>query len=330
MPKDLTNMGMALVGTEYEARLDAACKALLSDKQVLAHLLKGCAEEYADCSIEEIMECIEGEPLVSRVGMERDISSPPKIQGMLTEDVTLHEGVVKYDVLFRSRLPHGNGLTELIVNVEAQNDFRPGYSLVTRGIYYVSRLISAQKNVRFEGSDYQNITKVYSIWVCINPAEDWKDTLTLYRLKEENLVGNAHEARDAYDKLCIVIVGLGKGSKSSQNPLLDMLKVLLDADLSAGQKMQELQKYGIQSTKSLEGRATDMCNFSKGVLEKGREEGRVEGREEGLQQGVFGLISTLIEMGGQKDFIVSKVAEKCQLTIEEAQDYYTEYLHSHS
>lgn len=101
-----------------------------------------------------------------------------------------------------------------------------------------------------------------------------------------------------------------------------MLKVLLDTDLSAGQKMQELQKYGIQSTKSLEGRATDMCNFSKGVLEKGREEGR--------RQGIFSLISTLMEMGSQKDFIVSKVAEKFQLTMEEAQDYYTEYLHSHS
>ena len=63
-----------------------------------------------------------------------------------------------------------------------------------------------------------------------------------------------------------------------------------------------------------------MCNYSQ--YEKGF--------EEGLQQGVFGLISTLVEMGSQKDFIVSKVAEKCQLTMEEAQDYYTEYLHSHS
>ena len=63
-----------------------------------------------------------------------------------------------------------------------------------------------------------------------------------------------------------------------------------------------------------------MCNYSQDE----------KGFEEGLQQGVFGLISTLVEMGSQKDFIVSKVAEKCQLTMEEAQDYYTEYLHSHS
>lgn len=65
-----------------------------------------------------------------------------------------------------------------------------------------------------------------------------------------------------------------------------------------------------------------MCNFSKGVFAKGF--------QEGLQRSIFGLISTLMEMGSQKDFIISKVAEKCQLTMEEAQDYYTEYLHSHS
>lgn len=65
-----------------------------------------------------------------------------------------------------------------------------------------------------------------------------------------------------------------------------------------------------------------MCNYSQYVFEKGF--------QEGLQQSIFGFISTLLEIGSQKDFIVSKVAEKFQLTIEEAQDYYTQYLHSQS
>ena len=65
-----------------------------------------------------------------------------------------------------------------------------------------------------------------------------------------------------------------------------------------------------------------MCNYSQYVFEKGF--------QEGLQRSIFGFISTLLEMGSQKDFIVSKVAEKFQLTMEAAQNYYTEYLHSHS
>ena len=77
-----------------------------------------------------------------------------------------------------------------------------------------------------------------------------------------------------------------------------------------------------------------MCNYSQYVFEKGFQEGFEEslqqGFQEGLQRSIFGFISTLLEIGSQKDFIVSKVAEKCQLTMEEAQNYYTEYLHSHS
>ena len=81
-----------------------------------------------------------------------------------------------------------------------------------------------------------------------------------------------------------------------------------------------------------------MCNYSQYVFEKGFQEGFEESLQQGFQEGfqegsqrsIFGFISTLLEMGSQKDFIVSKVAEKCQLTMEEAQDYYTEYLHSHS
>lgn len=41
-----------------------------------------------------------------------------------------------------------------------------------------------------------------------------------------------------------------------------------------------------------------MCNYSQYVFEKGF--------QEGLQRSIFGLISTLLEMGSQKDFIVSK------------------------
>ena len=53
-----------------------------------------------------------------------------------------------------------------------------------------------------------------------------------------------------------------------------------------------------------------MCNYSQYVFEKGFQEGFEEslqqGFQEGLQRSIFGFISTLLEMGSQKDFIVSK------------------------
>lgn len=338
MGDELTNAGLTTLETEYELKLDAAGKALLADKQILAWLLKECAEEYTDCSILEIMSCIESEPVVGVAPIDKDLIKATKIKGMPTEDTSLHEGLVKYDILFQTRLPDGNGTAELIVNVEAQNDFRPGYSLVTRGIYYASRLISSQKNTRFDGSDYQNISKVYSVWVCINPAASWQDTITLYRVKEENLVGNVHETPDAYDKLCVVLVGLGNEKRSVESPLINMLKVLLDVELLAKRKMQTLQDYGIQSTKTLEGRASAMCNFSKGVLEKGIEQGIEQGIERGIKAGraeerknsMATLISTLIELGSPESLIIAKVADKFGLSKEEAKKVYTEYQNSES
>ncbi len=55
-------------------------------------------------------------------------------------------------------------MIRLIINIEAQNDFYPGYPLIKRGIYYCSRMISAQYGTEFKNSHYENIKKVYSIW----------------------------------------------------------------------------------------------------------------------------------------------------------------------
>lgn len=57
---------------------------------------------------------------------------------------------------------------KLIINVEGQNDFYPGYDIVTRGIFYTAQLISSQLETEFTGSNYGDIKKVYSIWICLN------------------------------------------------------------------------------------------------------------------------------------------------------------------
>ena len=40
-----------------------------------------------------------------------------------------------------------DGLSQIIINVEAQKDESKGYEILNRAIFYVSRLISSQKNV---------------------------------------------------------------------------------------------------------------------------------------------------------------------------------------
>ena len=148
--------------TEFDARYDKTAKKLLANKQILAQIMKGCVTEYSACSVEEIAEkYIEGTPEVGSVGVHVDDTNRPKkadgvIIGSNNEDSTLTEGTIYYDVRFDAIAPGPTGeaasqdVIRLILNVEAQTDFHPGYHLTKRAIYYCSRMISAQHGPIFK------------------------------------------------------------------------------------------------------------------------------------------------------------------------------------
>ncbi len=47
----------------------------------------------------------------------------------------------------------------IVIGIEAQKSFYPGYDLVTRGIYYAARMISSQMGVEFTGENYNQIKR---------------------------------------------------------------------------------------------------------------------------------------------------------------------------
>ncbi len=98
--------------------------------------MKACLAEYENCDVCDIADkYIEGRPQISAVPVLPDEGNPV-IHGMVTEDKSRHEGTVTYDVRFGAVVPGSGERIRLIVNVEAQNDFCPGYPLLKRGIYY--------------------------------------------------------------------------------------------------------------------------------------------------------------------------------------------------
>ena len=114
---------------------DSLCKQILSEKSILAWIMKGCLDEYRDCSIQDIEEkYAEGQPQVGEVAVLPDVGS--RIHGLDTEDKSPTEGSVAYDVRFHAIAPSNGEPIGLIINVEAQNKFHTGYPLVKRGIYY--------------------------------------------------------------------------------------------------------------------------------------------------------------------------------------------------
>lgn len=194
---------------EQKALYDAACKRLLSEKEILAWIMKSCLEEYRDCGVKEIAErYIESAP---QVGMEPVApDEAPRIHGMGNEDATLREGTVVYDIRFTAIAPASGEQIRLIINVEAQNSFYPGYPLLKRALYYCSRLISSQYGTEFTEGRYEKIKKVYSIWICANPPENRKNTITRYHMTESNLVGNVREPKANYDLLTVVMLCIGE------------------------------------------------------------------------------------------------------------------------
>ena len=69
---------------------DAACKRLLTNKVILAWIMKSCLVEYKDYDIKKIAECyIEGEPQISSIIINPDESSDTEqITRMATENAT--------------------------------------------------------------------------------------------------------------------------------------------------------------------------------------------------------------------------------------------------
>ena len=61
---------------DEKASYDAACKRLLSEKIILAWIMKNCLEEYRDCDVDEIAEkYIEGTPQIGEVAVAPDESN---------------------------------------------------------------------------------------------------------------------------------------------------------------------------------------------------------------------------------------------------------------
>ncbi|MGN0299523.1 MAG: hypothetical protein ACI4C1_10155, partial [Lachnospiraceae bacterium] len=269
---------------------------------------------------------------VGEVGVHPDESNiGTRIQGMNTEDATLSEGTIYYDIRFCASVPHSDSPIRLILNVEAQRKYYPGYPLLKRGIYYCGRLLSAQKETEFTGEHYQDIKKVYSIWICTNPAMNRKNTITKYQMSEFNLVGHGKEERQYYDLLTVIMICLGTEHQENYNGVLKLLQTLLSPDLEANEKKSLLQnEFDIQMTENMESEVSIMCNLSDEIEERGIQKGKAEGITQGIAQGMAqgiaqgmaqgmaqGKLATLIQCIQKKFMTEEQAAQEFGTTVAE-------------
>lgn len=320
-----TNLARNLSQTEAKASYDASCKRLLANKTILAWIMKSCLEEYRDCTIEEIVEkYIEGMPQIGSVGVHADETNLTVNQGETiaqtgVEDTTVTEGVITYDIRFFASVPNSNEYIRLIINVEAQGDYYPGYPIVKRGIYYCSRMISAQYGTEFENSHYENIKKVASIWVCLDPPKYKRNSMTRYRICEENLIGTKKEKIENYDLLSVLMLCLGTEEDNNYDGILKLLSVLLSSEMKAEDKKQILQKdFNIGMTMEMESEVERMCNLSELVERKGIE----QGIEQGIKQGALESKKEIALKMRKKGYSDSTIADILEVGINVLQQWF--------
>jgi len=292
-----TTLATSIDSAADEAKYDAACKQLLSEKIILAWIMKNTMKEYAAISVQEIAEkYIAGTPLVAQAPVMPGESGMPKISGTGVEDSAVGEGTVTFDIRFHAVLPDAGGQIGLIINIEAQNNFYPGYPLVKRAIYYCSRMISSQHGTEFTNSHYEKIKKVCSVWICMSPPKARENTITSYSIAENHIVGNVKEQEENYDLATAIMICLGKQEDAETAGLLRLLDVLLSNDTNAAAKKRILSDdFNIPMTQQFERRMDEMCDLSEHVLRKGFERGLQKGMEQGMEQGILTSIKNLMD-----------------------------------
>lgn len=272
-----TNLAQTVNATnDSGSAYDINVKYLLSDKQILSRILKYTIEEFQEMDIEDIMGCIGDDIEIGTRPVDAGLSNLGRVRETVTEDNIPGEGIIYYDIRFTAYIEEAE--IKILVNLEAQRSSdhsRLGYHLENRIIFYLARMISAQKQTEFFHSDFDNLKKVRSIWICMDNDET-EDSIEEIGLDRKMVFGNKKNPYHT-DLMKGIIVNIRNGEndkysdsiKKSQNVLISMLEELLSEKDAVEKKRVLADEYGMIMTAELEGRIQIMCNLSENIEERG-------------------------------------------------------------
>lgn len=272
MNTEITN---AVNAAGDKVQYDARVKRILAQKNILAHILVKTVDEFKGMKPEDAVTYIEGEPEVGIVPVEPGLTNAEKtdvigkrIVGLNTENTEINEGLIRFDIIFYVRMK--NGLSKIIVNIEAQKDEPTAYKILNRAIFYVSRLVSSQKERDFVNTNYDDIKQVFSIWICMNM--EYNSLSHIHLTKDEML--RPYEWKGNIDLLNIVLVGITNDipEYDENYEMHRLIGALLSTELNEQEKLDIIEhEYNIPITSELREDVRIMCNLSTGIEEKAAE-----------------------------------------------------------
>ena len=281
-------LGRNALGRTLEASgdttLDSPAKRILSWSPVLARVIKYSLDEFDGATAEEVERALLDELRHALVG------------GLSSEDGALgEEGKVRYDILADVPVPGSAERDVLVVNVEPQRGRSDIRYVLRRALYYVGRMVSAQRGRTFQGDGYERLRKVASVWLLPYPPAGLRGTVLSYELRQDRLCGEGSVARRDFDLVQVVLVCVDPGDPDAGggNPLMSLASALFCEKMGMDERERRLAGHGITLDEQAREDLGDMQTMEDLIgevhyewgLEKGREEGLERGREEGLERG---------------------------------------------
>ena len=141
------------------------------------------------------------------------------------------------------------------------------YKILNRAIFYVSRLISSQKERDFVNTNYDDIKQVFSIWICMNMDDNSLSHIHLTKdelLKPCNWKGNL-------DLLNIVLIGITNEipEHDEKYEMHRLIGALLSSELKEQEKLDIIEhEYNIPISQEFREDVSIMCNLSQGIEDK--------------------------------------------------------------
>ena len=296
--------------TGASATSDAGMKKVLAIVPLLARILKKCAIEFRDISVEDIEEkYIDPERIhIADVPVEKDLTNTVDVKSIRkldTEDSSINEGTIFYDIIFYVKAPGLNGKEiGLYVNVEGQARDNPGYDLETRGIFYAARRFCSQRTTETDKIDYGRLEKVYSIWVCVGDVPNEKaGTITQYSVEKKDIIGHIEQERSIYDKMTVIMIRVNDRMKSDDT-LLNGLKEIFSDETTLDMKLQAFRNMGIDVTDEIRKDVNEMCNYGDYLYSKGEMKGEMEAYFNMVKKGFITTSDAAAELNmSEEEFI---------------------------
>lgn len=309
--------------TEDMEALDKQSKKILQYREVLAIILKETVEEYEGYSETEIMEFIEADSITEETEVSGGRTNT-KIDGLTTEFAELNEKTSNFDIAFRAKNPKLSGgevVVNLYIDIEPQKNYRPGYPIEKRGLYYLARRLCSQLDVVTEKTDYGQLEKCYTIFICRDriPKKE-QMSISFFTIMNSKNVGDCRPKKEDYDLMTLVIIRLGnRDYHSEEKSILDFLTVIFQPHQKGFRK--KLSRY-ISFEKELGVREEKhMIGLGLSIYEEGIEKGIKKGIGQGREEGILGMISALRNLHIEEDMILQQMQEQFRMTKAEAQEY---------